>query len=100
DRLHPGLRATRVEIHATEEIAVVGERDRGEFQLLGLPDQLLEPRRPVEQAVLRMHVQMDEIGVFHVIARMWMVSLTRNARRCPMDSSTAPTEVSARATRS
>ncbi len=67
DRLHPGLLAARVEVHAPEEIAVVGERDGGESQRLGLADELLELGRAVEQAVLRVDVQVDEVGVlFHV----------------------------------
>ena len=44
---------------------MVGQRDGRELQLLGLGDELLELGRPVEEAVLRVHVQVDELGVVH-----------------------------------
>jgi hypothetical protein len=43
---------------------VVGERQGRELQRLGALDQLLEPGRAVQQAVLGVDVQMDEVGVF------------------------------------
>ncbi len=68
DRLHPAPLAGRVEVHAPEEIAVVGERDGGEAEVLGLLDELLEARGAIEEAVLGMHVQVNEVGVlFHVV---------------------------------
>jgi hypothetical protein len=65
DRLHPGLAACGVEVHRAEEVAVVGEGQRGELERLGPIDQLLEARRTVEQAVFRVHVQVHEVAVFH-----------------------------------
>jgi len=43
---------------------VVGECQGRELQRLGALDQLLEPGRAVQQAVLGVDVQMDEVGVF------------------------------------
>src|SRR5262249_50185196 len=54
-----------VEVDRPEEVAVVGERDRGEPELLRRVDQLVELGGAVEEAVLRMDVQMDELGVLH-----------------------------------
>jgi hypothetical protein len=62
DGLHAGLHAGRVEIDAAEEVAVVGQGERGEAQLLRALDELLEARGAVEQAVLRVDVQVNEIG--------------------------------------
>src|SRR6185295_58548 len=62
DGLHARLHAGRIEIDAAEEVAVVGERERGEAQLRGALNELLEARGAVEQAVLRVDVQVDEIG--------------------------------------
>ena len=41
---------------------MVGEGERGEAQLLRALDELLEARGAVEQAVLRVDVQVNEIG--------------------------------------
>ena len=41
---------------------MVGERERGKPQLRGALDELLEARGAVEQAVLRVDVQVNEIG--------------------------------------
>src|SRR5216117_1530946 len=52
---------------SVEEIAVIREGQRGEAELLGLLDEFLEPGGPVEEAVLRVDVQVDEVGVlFHL----------------------------------
>src|SRR5262249_54768846 len=100
DRLHAGLRAARVEVHAPEQVAVVGERDRGELELLGLPDELLESGRAIEKAVFRMHVEMDEIGVFHVITRRWTKTRRGTAACRPASTDAALTEMSVCATQS
>ena len=62
DGLHARLHAGRVEIDAAEEVAVVGQGEGGEAQLLRALDELLEARGAVEQAVLRVDVQVNEIG--------------------------------------
>ncbi len=66
DRLHSRLGARGVEVHRAEEVAVVGEGQRRELERLGPIDQLLEAGRPVEQAVLRVHVQVHEVAMFHL----------------------------------
>jgi hypothetical protein len=43
---------------------VVGEGQGRELERLGAIDQLLETGGAVQQAVLRVNVQMDEVGVF------------------------------------
>jgi hypothetical protein len=63
DGLDAGLLRGQIEIDGAEEVAVIGERDGREVQVLGLLHELLELGRSVEQAVLGMHVQMDEVGV-------------------------------------
>ncbi len=65
DRLDPGLLRGEIEVDRAEEVAVIGQGDRGELELLGLVDQLLELGGAVEQAVLGMHVQVDEFAVLH-----------------------------------
>ena len=65
DRLDAGLLGRQVEVDCAEEVPVIGERDRREPELLCLLDQLLELCGAVEQAVLGMHVQVDEFAVPH-----------------------------------
>src|SRR5262249_7145696 len=65
DRLDAGLHRRVVEIDRAEEIAVIGQRDRRELELLGLGDELLELGGAVEQAVLGMHMEVDEVAVLH-----------------------------------
>ena len=62
DRLDLGLFRREVEIDAPEEVAVVGERERLEAEVLRLLDELLELRGAVEQAVLGVDVQVNEIS--------------------------------------
>ena len=75
DRLDPRFLGGEVEIDPAEKVAVVGERDGRELEVLGLLDQLLELGGAVEQAVLRVHVEVDEFGVLHdgavTRARWW-----------------------------
>ena len=75
DGLDPGLLGGQVEIDGAEEVAVVGERDRRELQALGLGHELLELGGAVEEAVLRVDVEVDEVGVLHggraTRARWW-----------------------------
>jgi hypothetical protein len=44
---------------------VVGERERRELEVFGFRDELLELGRAVEEAVLRVDVEVDELGVRH-----------------------------------
>src|SRR5262245_33727625 len=45
DRLDPGLLSGEIEVDRAEQVAMVGERDRGKAQLLGLGHELVELRR-------------------------------------------------------
>jgi hypothetical protein len=75
DRLHARLHRRLVELDRAEEVAVVGQRDGREVEVLGLLDELLELGGSVEEAVLRVDVQVDELGVVHdgsaTRARWW-----------------------------
>ena len=77
DGLDAGLLARRVEVDSPEEVAVIGEGEGGKAQLGGAGDEahvlfllplpfhaldLLELGGPVEEAVLGMHVEVDEVG--------------------------------------
>src|SRR5262249_5746534 len=65
DWLDAGLLRGEGGVDRSEEVAVVGERNGGEPELLRLVDQLVELGGTVEQAVLGVDVQMDELGVLH-----------------------------------
>ncbi len=70
DGLDPRLLGGAVEVHRPEEIAVVGERDGGERELLGLLHQPLELGGAVEQAVLGVDVQVDEVPPLSGLTRL------------------------------
>ena len=65
DGLDAPLLSRLVEVDGTEEVAVIGQRDGRELQLLRLGHQLLELGGAVQQRVLRVHVEMDEIAMLH-----------------------------------
>src|SRR5262249_55916150 len=60
DRLNARRPGVLVEVDCAEQVAVVGQRDGGEFELASPLDQTAEPRSAVEEAVLRVDVQVDE----------------------------------------
>src|SRR5205085_7962018 len=65
DRLDRRFLRREIEIDAAEEVAVVGERERLETEVLRLLDQLLNLRGAVEEAVLGVDVEMHEVGCGH-----------------------------------
>ena len=59
DRLHPGPRIP-VELDGARERPVIGQRDRRHLELGRPGDEIGYPTGPVEDRVLRVHVQVDE----------------------------------------
>src|SRR5205814_9431847 len=57
DRLDAGLLPGEIEVDAAEQVAVIGQRDRGELEVFGFFDELLELGGPVEQAVFGVDVE-------------------------------------------
>ena len=73
----PALLRLAVEVDDAVHLPVVGDRDGRHAELGRLPDELVDEDHPVEQAVLGVHVQVHEVGVFQgrasilfVVARM------------------------------
>ncbi len=62
DGLDALLLARLVELDGAEHVAVVGERHRSHAERLRPGDEVLDLERTVEQRVLRMDVEMDELG--------------------------------------
>ena len=62
DRLHALLLRLPDEVDRAGERAVVGERHRRHLELGRALGERRDPARPVEDRVLRMDVEMDEIG--------------------------------------
>ena len=60
DRLETGLAGLILELPGRVEVAMVGDRERGLFELQGPGDQVVDTVRPVQQGVLAVAVQMDE----------------------------------------
>ena len=65
ERLDSGLFAGQVKVDGPEQVAVVGEGQRGEAELLGPGDELVQLGRAVQEAVLRVDVQVDEVRMGH-----------------------------------
>ena len=61
DRLHPVGLGLLVEVEGAEQVAVVGHRDRLHAALEHLGEQVVQPNRAVEKAILRVQMQMGEI---------------------------------------
>jgi hypothetical protein len=64
-RAHVGLLAGLVQLDRAEHVAVVGQRERALTVLLARRDQIGDPVRAVEQAVLGVDVEVDEIRNRH-----------------------------------
>ncbi len=60
DRLDAGGDRLLVEVVGTEDVAVVGHRQRRHAHGGGFLEEIFQPRRTVEHRVLGMHVQVDE----------------------------------------
>ncbi len=65
DGVQPGVLAFLVEFDGPEEIAVIGHGDGVHAKRFGERDQLRHPARAVEQAVMRVAMQMNEGAVGH-----------------------------------
>jgi hypothetical protein len=62
DRLDPRLLRLLVELDRPEQVAVVGERERGHAELGRALDHRVDLARAVEQAVVGVPVEVDEVG--------------------------------------
>ena len=77
DGLDPLPLAGLVKIDHAVHHAVVGDGQRILAERLGARDQLVDARRAVEQAVLRMHMQMDKRGHGQLLVRARRHALRR-----------------------
>ena len=74
-RCHIGLNADNrfdahlgcglIKIDSAENIPVVGHAEGGHFAVSGFLDEIFDAAGPIEEAVLRVDVQMNEIGRTH-----------------------------------
>jgi hypothetical protein len=62
DGLDPGRAGVLVEVDGAEEVPVIGEGERREAQVRGPLDQTLQAGRAVEEAVLRVDVEVNEVA--------------------------------------
>ena len=62
DGLHAGLLGGLPKLYRAEHHAVISHRHRGKLQCRGLGHQLVELTAGIEQRILRVQVQVDEIG--------------------------------------
>ena len=62
DRLDAPLPRLVVKDDRREQVPVLGHRERRHLEPLGLGQQLADPARPVQQRVLRVQVEVDELG--------------------------------------
>ena len=65
ERLDPHRLGCLIEIDSPEHIAMVGHGNSRHIVFNGFSDEFLNAAGPVEEAVLRMDMEMDEIGVSH-----------------------------------
>jgi hypothetical protein len=65
DRLKPLLLRGLVELDGAVHVAMIGHRHRRHFARVRLVDHVRNAARPVEQAVLRVQMQMNKIRVLH-----------------------------------
>jgi len=91
DGLDPALLRGQVEVDGAEEVAVIGERDGGKLERLGLGHELVELSRSIEQAVLRMNVEMDELAMLqrlhsHSIVAGGFEEISKTTRLIPLTS--------------
>jgi hypothetical protein len=61
DRLDPGGDPGLVELERAEHRPVIGERERRHLELGGPLEERLDPRGPVQQGELRVHVEVNEV---------------------------------------
>ena len=65
DGFDPGFTRRGIELDRTEHVAVIGDRNGWHVELLRPSDQGVDSRRPVEQAVMRVNVEMNERRLGH-----------------------------------
>jgi hypothetical protein len=51
----------RVEVYGAKQVAMIGQRERGHPELARPVGQPVDPACPVQEAVIRMDMEMDEI---------------------------------------
>ena len=61
-RLDARLLAGLVELHRTENVAVVGDGQSGHLEAVGALGEVLDAAGPVEQAVVAVNVEVYEVG--------------------------------------
>ena len=67
DGFDPGLLGLEVKLDRPEHVAVIGHRDRRHLERPGLADETVDLIGPIQEAVLRMHVKVDELGAGHAV---------------------------------
>ncbi len=67
DRLDAFLARFLPKIHDPMHRPVIGDGERGQFQVARLLDEFVQPARAIEQRILGVQMQMDEISVRHGI---------------------------------
>ena len=63
--LDPVLDRGLIEFNGPEKIAVIGHAKRRHFIFSGFLDEFFDAAGPIEEAVLRVDVQMNKIGMIH-----------------------------------
>src|SRR3990170_2216494 len=86
DRLHAPLQRLLVELDRAHHPAVIGDGDGGHPEFLHPRDQGLELDRPVEEAVLRMEVEVDEIFHSHSMVPGGFEEMSYTTRLIPFTS--------------
>ena len=61
NRLDPLLARHLIKINRAIENAVIGESERGKFQLVRSVHELVQTARPIEERILRMQMQMNKL---------------------------------------
>jgi hypothetical protein len=65
DRINAGVLALLVEFDRAEEVAVIGHRDRVHAERLGMRDQFRHPVGAIEEAIVRVAMQVNEGTLGH-----------------------------------
>ena len=81
DRLHAVGLGALIEVERAEQVAVVGDRDRLHAALEHLREQLVQANRAVEKAILRVQMQVGELG--HAAVSLALRARTDPAQKYP-----------------
>ncbi len=90
DRLHAALPRLPVELDRSCKRPVVRERDRRHLEPRRLLDERRNPTRPVEDRVLRMHVQVDEARRGTTHGRAMLIGPRDDLETCPCREDRTP----------